>query len=1105
MNRSQNVKYRLSDSGEFIISNYNASKLFSSFFPGVAGKDGIPMWLFYVNRGQCVCSMGIEGKHNPIMEFLPANQAYNLASSQGFRTFIKLIHDNQTTYYEPFQNNLQDRDMRREQRMLISPASLTLIEENQTLGIKFTVEYFNVPQEKYAGLIRRLQIENTGEKAIRLEALDGLPLIIPYGLDNGALKFIRRLVEAFVEVTNCENKAPLFKGKVEPHDRPEVVKIKKGNFYLGFVSEEGRNELVIPIVDPVKIFGIRGDYKFPENFLDAPFEELSRDQILENRLPSAMGLLEATIEPGKTFTYTSVIGHIGSAEEMNSLIPAITSNEYIEARCKENRELIAKLTQNNFICSQEPVFDHYTRMNFLDNALRGGFPYTIKGKKSSTTLYLYSRKHGDLERDYNDYRLTPTPYSQGNGNFRDVNQNRRCDLLFNPEVREGNLEHFYNLIQLDGFNPLVIKEVRFTVRDENELHSVLKEYIDIERISEVATCLDKPFTPGELFVCMRERNISIYGCSENFVGDLLDICTKSHDADFGEGFWIDHWTYNLDLLENYLAVYPEMKNHILYEKSTFSFYDSPHHVAPRDDKYVIWDGNPMQLSSVVFDAEHDELIKSRKRDNHLVHTQNGRGEVYCTTLFNKMLCLIVNKLASLDAAGVGIEMESDKPDWYDALNGLPGLIGSSLNETLEVKRHILFMLDAIDERNSLGQTTPLFNELYDFFLKLGELLASDAKPFEYWDRATTLKEAYRFRTHAGIEGKETFASYDGIRSFLANGLKRIEDGIARAWNHEQQVISTYFINKVTAFDQIKIRDEDGNLVPKRNGKGPCFKAKSFDQIALPLFLEGPVHYLRSSTDKEDSKKLVANIRNSGLFDEKLKMYKVNEKLDDQPMEIGRARTFSPGWFENESIWLHMEYKYMLEVLRNELYEEFFTDFRNVCVPFLKPEVYGRSILENSSFIVSSANPDPSIHGNGFVARLSGATAEFINMLMIMSIGKKPFSLNELGELQLTLDPAIPDWLFTREKQVRYLFIDDKPTDVTFEKNTFSCMFLGRTLVTYHNPKRKNTFGVEGVCPASYTIETLSGDILQTGSGVITGELAHKIRNREVRRITVELE
>ncbi len=62
------------------------------------------------------------------------------------------------------------------------------------------------------------------------------------------------------------------------------------------------------------------------------------------------------------------------------------------------------------------------------------------------------------------------------------------------------------------------------------------------------------------------------------------------------------------------------------------------------------------------------------------------------------------------------------------------------------------------------------------------------------------------------------------------------------------------------------------------------------------------------------------------------MYKVNASLTDQPHDIGRARAFTPGWLENESIWLHMEYKYLLEVLKAELYQEFFEDFKECIDP-----------------------------------------------------------------------------------------------------------------------------------------------------------------------------
>ncbi|MCF7919399.1 MAG: hypothetical protein K9N06_05750 [Candidatus Cloacimonetes bacterium] len=1105
MTSSQEKKYQLEENGRFIISDYNSAKSFSSFFPGVAGKNGIPMWVFYVNRGQCICSMGIEDKDHPIMEFLPANWAYNLVSTQGFRTFIKFADNEITKFYEPFQNHLSDKEMQRSQRLIISLAQLTLEEVNQTLGLKFTVEYFNVPQDNYAGLVRKLQIENIKSEPVSLEGLDGLPLIIPYGIDNGGLKYIRHLVQAFVEVVNHENGVPFFKGKVKPADRPDVVRIKEGNFYLGFVSEGNESRLIKTIVDPAKIFGIRGDYNYPDKFLTSSREDMISGQIFENRLPSAMGIFNTTIQPGETYTYISIIGHAGSVKELNDLVPVITNREYIETKARMNQELVEKLTQNNFICSSEPVLDHYARQNFLDNALRGGFPYTLKGKENSSTLHLYSRKHGDLERDYNDYRLAPTHYSQGNGNFRDVNQNRRNDLFFNPDVREGNVEHFYNLIQLDGFNPLVIKEIRFTLSDSEKVKKVLSEYLGLECVEQVTSFLENSFTPGELMMYLQEQQIVVQGETEVFLGDLLGICHKNHDTGYGEGFWTDHWTYNLDLLENFLAVYPEKKNYILFKKKSFSYYDNPHRVQPRDDKYVIWDGKAMQLEAVVFDEEKDILINQRDHDRNKVRTLSGSGDVYYTTLINKILCLIVNKLASLDPEGIGIEMETGKPNWYDALNGLPGLMGSSISETLEVKRHILFLLEALREQDMTAKKWFMCEELQVFMDTLYGILKADLPSFEYWDQATAVKEIFRHRTRLGISGSEKTVTVEKIIDFLLAGLNKLEAGIEKAWNKEKNVISTYFVNAAVEYEEIKFTDVNGEVKLIRNAKGlPCFRAKKFEQRALPLFLEGPVHYLRSNTDLEQAKTLVKNIRKSGLYDHKLNMYKVNESLEDQPMEIGRARTFSPGWFENESIWLHMEYKYMLELLRNELYQEFYTDFKKVFVPFMEPAVYGRSILENSSFIVSSANPDPSIHGNGFIARLSGATAEFIHILHLMSVGAKPFFINSDNELSFSLKPALPAWLFTTEPRKSQLYINKKLWEIEFPAQSFSFMFLSNMLVTYHNPELADTFGTAGVVPVSWLLTDIEGNKSKFTGTVLTGEIAVKIRAGEIARMEIEL-
>jgi hypothetical protein len=1106
--------YQLGEAGEFIIENYNSAKPFASFFPGIAGAHGIPMWVFYVNRAQCICSVGIEDKEHPIMEFLSANRAFQLAGNQGFRTFLKLISGGKTAFYEPFQDEMPSQKMVRKQRMIIRPAQLTLEEENETLQLRFVVDYFNVPEDEYAGLIRVLRIENLSGKKIRFEILDGLPLIIPFGVDNYNLKHMRRLVESFVECINYDTGVPFFKGRVKQEDRPEVVRIKEGNFYLGFVEgARGKTQIVRPLVDPEFVFGALTNYSHPQAFLDRTPFRIEKGQILENRLPCAMGYIPTALSPGDCCKYYSIIGSASSVDRLNHMVPRIASASYVERKQKENASLIDRLTQNNFTHSSSRAFDLYSRQNFLDNTLRGGLPISLSDGKRATTLHLYSRKHGDLERDYNDYRLSATTYSQGNGNYRDVNQNRRNDLFINPDVRESNVEHFYNLIQLDGFNPLVVKTTTFSVRKRADLHRVLRQSLPGKSVAAVEQfVLHSRFTPGQLMSFLADHKIALRSHADTFIGKLLACCEKHQETDEGHGYWSDHWTYNLDLLENYLAVYPEQLETILLKKKSFTFFDNHHHVLPRKDKYVLWDGRPMQLGAVQGSHAKEQMIRQRSANPHEVRTQYGKGIIYRTTLISKMLSLITNKMASLDPFGVGVEMESDKPNWYDALNGLPGLMGSSISETLEVKRHILFMINAIEELKLSGRATiSIYEEGAHLISRLEKLLkqyfkksVAKDRDFAFWDAASSAKEEYREQTLTGVSGKEKSVAIGEVVAFLKLALRKLDVGILKALDKKTGVIRTYFINKVVKYALLKVRT-GGRVVVKKNKKGqPCFRALKFKQIPLPLFLEGPVHYLRVQRDAKAGAALAGRIRQSGLFDRKLRMYKVNESLESQPMEIGRTRTFSPGWLENESIWLHMEYKYLLELLRAGLHDDFYRDIKTMLVPFLKPEVYGRSILENSSFIASSANPDPKVHGTGFVARLSGSTAEFIHILLAMGVGEKPFRLNEKGQLEVCFVPGLSASLFTKRAEKVTLWIGNKQKTVELPANSYSFMFLGNTLVTYHNPLRRNTFGKNGVYPVRWRITDGGGGVSVIEGATVQGVLARAIRNREVSRIEVEL-
>ena len=198
---------------------------------------------------------------------------------------------------------------------------------------------------------------------------------------------------------------------------------------------------------------------------------------------------------------------------------------------------------------------------------------------------------------------------------------------------------------------------------------------------------------------------------------------------------------------------------------------------------------------------------------------------------------------------------------------------------------------------------------------------------------------------------------------------------------------------------------------------------SFEKCDMPLFLESSVRDMRLCESKQKREELFEAVHRSELFDGKLGMYRVNQALDISELELGRAAAFTPGWLENGSIWLHMEYKYLLELLRGGLYEQFSETMRQAAIPFLDPAVYGRSTLENSSFLVSSMNPEEALHGRGYVARLSGSTAEFMSIWQIMMFGRKPFLRTESG-VQINLQPCIPAYLIDEERTIRAAFLEN---------------------------------------------------------------------------------
>lgn len=1012
------------------IADYGKKPTFSSFLPGIAGIRGIPIWCYYVNRGQGVVSFGVENKDKAIMEFYPAHTAYQNVKRTGFRTFLK--KDGQ--FWEPF----AEETVRH--RMEIGKNSLLLEEENEAAGLRTVVRYFILPEETVGALVRCVTVTNTGKRAARTELLDGMPALIPYGVDMDSCKNMTQTAKAWMQAEQTPDGIAYYRVRASMADSASVQEVEGGNFSLGMDAAGNR---LAAIVDAETVFGYDTSLSSPVVFKEGGLLAVTaKTQRRLNQFPCSFYGMEKLLEAGASMHLYELIGQVENQEILHTFAEKKPDAEYLQKKQRRAEELTDEIGSRMAVHTADPVFDAYCSYTFLDNVLRGGLPIRLPGDK---VFYVYSRKHGDLERDYNFFAMLPEFYSQGNGNYRDVNQNRRSDNFFAPFVGDFNIKTFYSLLQPDGYNPLGVEKITYALERDG------KQIV---------------FTPGSLQRELEKRTDLTEAEKNAAFEEMLQEARPLVNGKFGEGYWSDHWTYNLDLIENYLQIFPEKEEALLFEDSC-TWFRPEAGVRRRARRYEKTKNGIRQYHAV----EGGLAAKDGCENELLLCDRYGTGRVIFATLLEKLVVLSATKFAALDAYGMGIEMEGGKPGWYDALNGLPGLLGSSVTELCELARNLEFTAAMLEKYQRpvalLEEAAELFEALEAIAVAQREEVLAAGEAMNFWNGINDAREAYREKIYGGVSGARREISAKRLAAALREWLTLVDCGIQKAAATQNGICPAYFYYEVTEYT------EDAE------GIHPLHVA----QRSLPLFLEGPVRWLKLPFTGEEKRALYEKVKESALFDRTLSMYKVNAPLAGSSYELGRARAFTPGWLENESIWLHMEYKYLLELLKSGLYAEFFADFHQMGVPFLDPETYGRSVYENSSFLASSANPDPAVWGRGFVARLSGSTAEFIQMWTLMFFGKQPFTW-ENGSLCLTLTPAVPAWLIPEDGRI-------------------TARFLEHTTVTYQFAEKRDYI------PGSYAVRAVTlvradGTTKTIEGGTVCGQAAEDVRSGQVTGLQLQI-
>lgn len=277
------------------------------------------------------------------------------------------------------------------------------------------------------------------------------------------------------------------------------------------------------------------------------------------------------------------------------------------------------------------------------------------------------------------------------------------------------------------------------------------------------------------------------------------------------------------------------------------------------------------------------------------------------------------------------------------------MVGSGMPETFELSELLKYVKSVVVKYqrpivipSELGVMVDSINIALDELLSSGytdpeELTQHVPKAlFKYWNDVATAREKYRKDVEYYFTGTTTEIAPDDAITMLTAWFDQVQIGVGRAIQIGSKGIDddgssgippAYFSYAVTEWE------ENG----EKNAKGlPLANPKAMKVGTFPAFLESPVRYMKLiQDDKEKMTDMYGKVLNSNLRDKLLKMYFISADLTGQSYDMGRMMAFSAGWLENQSIWMHMSYKYYLQLLRGKLYDEFYSEMKGGgMIPFM---------------------------------------------------------------------------------------------------------------------------------------------------------------------------
>lgn len=129
-----------------------------------------------------------------------------------------------------------------------------------------------------------------------------------------------------------------------------------------------------------------------------------------------------SLAPGETITISTFFGGANAVLDVPVIARRIMQEGFVLYKLTRTREVIRQITKNILTRTSHRLFDAHIQQMYLDNSLRGGIPLILGDQDDGMSnsdedprlkvFHVFSRIPGDLERDGNNFMLSPTFFSQ---------------------------------------------------------------------------------------------------------------------------------------------------------------------------------------------------------------------------------------------------------------------------------------------------------------------------------------------------------------------------------------------------------------------------------------------------------------------------------------------------------------------------------------------------------------------------------------------------------------------------------------------------------------------------------------------------------------------